>query len=464
MNKYYATIDLKSFYASVECRERGLDPLTTNLVVADESRTDKTICLAISPALKTKYHLPGRARLFEVRQKVPEKFIIAKPRMQHYLDYSAKIYSIYLSHVAPEDIYAYSIDEVFCDITSYLKMSNLSPTDFVSKIVQDVYQTTGITATAGIGTNLFLAKVAMDILAKHAEPNQSGIRIATLNEKSFREQLWHHTPITDFWRIGPGYAKRLQEHQMYTVGDIARCSLINEDLLYRLFGVNAELLIDHAWGYECVEIADIKSYRPHQKSFNAGQVLNRPYTFAETQTIIKEMAESQAFNLAQHNLLTDQLVLHISYDAESLYQNPHYTGPLKLDRYGRKVPKSAHGTLRLKNPTASLLILQNNFLKLFESCVDPNLLIRRVNLTVGNLLYPDQIDQFAQSFRQLNLFEANETFQSSGSYSQERETKIQQAILKIRKKFGNNAILRGTNFELGATGIQRNQQIGGHRA
>lgn len=465
MEKSFASIDLKSFYASVECRERGLDPLTANLVVADESRTDKTICLAISPTLKTKYHLPGRARLFEVRQKVPEHFIIARPRMQHYLDYSAKIYQIYLKYLAPEDILPYSIDEIFCDLTPYLKMYKMSPAELVTTMINDVYQTTGITATAGIGTNMFLCKIAMDILAKHAAPNAAGVRLAQLDEISFREKLWAHQPITDFWRIGPGYAKRLVSHQMRAMGDVARCSLTNPELLYQLFGVNAELLIDHAWGYECVDIKDIKNYRPENKSLNFGQVLSYPYNFIQARNIVKEMSETATLELTAKELTTDQLVLNVSYDCSSLEHHPNYVGPTKFDRYGRQVPKSAHGTLRLPQPSASSETIQSGFLNLYDRYVNPKLFIRRLNLTVNHLHH--FTDQPVPIYQQLNLFNSSQKDNKAAlklHQANECDSKIQQAILAIRQKFGKNAILRGTNFEEGATGRQRLRQIGGHNA
>ncbi len=460
MGKYYAAIDLKSFYASVECCERGLDPLTTNLVVADASRTDKTICLAISPSLKSKYHLPGRARLFEVKQRVKEDFIIARPRMSHYMNYSQKIYQIYLQHIAPEDIFAYSIDEVFCDLTSYLKMSGLSAEAYVAKILTHVYNDTGITATAGIGTNLFLAKVAMDIVAKHATPNAAGVRIASLDEISFRTQLWAHQPITDFWRIGPGYAKQLAKHQMYTLGDVARCSLINEDLLYQLFGVNAELLIDHAWGYEPTTIAAIKHYQPRTKSICSGQVLSTPYNFTKARLIVKEMADELAFNLIDKQLETNQLTLHVSYDRSSLNlaKNQLTAKDLKLDRYGRQVPKSAHGSFALGDYTASSKILMDAFLRVYDQYVNPEFTIRRLNLSVNNLV--SVLDTSHSRYEQLSLFLNHP--KKRGKLL--RENRLQKAILAIRKRYGKNSILRGLNFEEGATAMKRNHQIGGHQA
>lgn len=494
MGKFYAAIDLKAFYASVECVTRGLDPLTTHLVVADQSRTEKTICLAISPSLKS-YGLPGRARLFEVNSKVksinyvrrqhaplhqlsgastsaiklahhPElalDFIIAPPRMQHYVDTSAQIYRTYLNFVAPEDIYAYSIDEIFCDLTPYLKMYQMSASDLVSKMINSVYQQTGITATAGIGSNMYLAKVALDILAKHTAPNSTGARIAELDEQKYRTQLWSHTPITDFWRIGPGYAKRLKQNFIYTIGDVARCSITNPELLYQLFGVNTELLIDHAWGIEPTTIADVKQYHPANKSLSSGQVLQCPYTFKQARTIIKEMSDSLVLDMASQNYLTNHLTLHISYDAENL-QNPQlrktYNGPTKLNRHGKLVPKSAHGTYRLTHHSNSSQIIRTGFLNLYDQNVNPTFTIRRINLCVGNLLPPSQIS--APKLQQLDLFNYYRTIEQEELKTNETDQKIQAALLQIRQKYGNNAILRGSNFEPGATAITRNQQIGGH--
>lgn len=494
MGKVYAAIDLKAFYASVECVERSLDPLTTHLVVADQSRTEKTICLAISPALKA-YGLPGRARLFEVIEKVrsinfsrqqkaphhrltnkstdaqilvqhPElalDFIIATPRMQHYIETSAKIYRTYLEFVAPEDIYAYSIDEIFCDLTPYLKMYQMTATELVTKMVNTVYQNTGITATAGIGSNLYLAKIAMDILAKHTPPGPTGVRLAELNEQTYRQQLWTHTPITDFWRIGPGYAKRLKQHFMYTMGDVARCSLTNPELLYQTFGVNAELLIDHAWGIEPTTIADVKKYHPSAKSLSSGQVLQCPYNFTKARTIVKEMSDSLVLDMTAQNYLTNQLILHVSYDTENL-QNPQlrqaYAGPTKFNRHGKLVPKSAHGTHRLASHTNSSQLIRTGFLELFDRYVNPHFTVRRLNLCVGNLLSPNQIK--LPKFQQLDLFEYYRQIEQQAKISQ-TDQKTQAALLKIRRKYGKNAILRGSNFEQGATAISRNHQIGGHR-
>ena len=416
MNKIYAAIDLKSFYASVECREKGLDPLTTNLVVADETRTEKTICLAVTPSLKS-YGIPGRARLFEVVQKVKEinlqrkmkipnhtftgksfnnielqnnktlelDYIAAPPRMAYYMKYSAAIYNIYLKYIAPEDIFSYSIDEVFCDITKYLKSYNMTAKELVTKMIMDVYKTTGITATAGIGTNLFLCKVAMDIGAKHITPDKYGVRIAILDEMSFRKKLWNHTPITDFWRIGRGYAKRLAKYNMYTMGDVAKCSIENEELLYKLFGVNAELLIDHSWGWECATIDSIKSYKPETKSLSSGQVLHCPYNFEKTRLILKEMVELLVLEMVEKQYITDMLVLDVIYDVENLKNKNYskfYNGEVKKDRYGRDIPKEAHGTFRLENKTSSTKSIMNGFLKLYDDIVNNKLLIRKVYICV----------------------------------------------------------------------------------
>lgn len=492
-NRIYAAIDLKSFYASVECNERGLDPLATNLVVADKSRTEKTICLAISPSLKS-YGLASRARLFEVVEKVKQinyerqkvaplgiflgkstnneklkanpslalDYIIAPPRMQYYLDYSSKIYNIYLRHVAPEDIFAYSIDEVFCDITSYLKISQLTPEEFVTNIISEILQETGITATAGIGTNLFLAKVAMDILAKHTKPNSAGVRIASLDEQSFRKQLWAHQPLTDFWRIGRGYAKRLHAHNLYTMGDIARYSINNEELLYRLFGVNAELLIDHSWGWEPTRISNIKTHRPLTQSLSSGQVLSCPYPYQKAKIIVKEMAEALSLDLVAKQLVTDHLVLHIVYDKSNSSKE------LVTDLYGRRTPKPAHGTLRLDLQTSSSRKIISGFTQLFERHINPHWTIRRVYLSVNNLIPENTITDPTS-----NLLEQTDFFTNYAELEQQKqrelnalqnEHKAQTAILKIRERYGKNAILRGTNFEDGATMTQRHHQIGGHRA
>lgn len=493
MEKVYAAIDLKSFYASVECMERGLDPLTTNLVVADAARTEKTICLAVSPSLKS-YGLPGRARLFEVISKVKQinaerklraplqtflgksynntellqnpnlelGYLIAKPRMRYYLDYSAKIYQIYLQYVAPEDIFAYSIDEIFCDITSYLHMSKLRAEDFVSQMITQVRTQTGLTATAGIGSNMFLAKVAMDVLAKHAKPNAAGVRIAQLDEMSFRQELWDHQPITDIWRVGRGIAQRLASRGMYTMGDVARCSLTNPELLYQLFGINAELLIDHAWGYEPTEIQDVKSHQPETKSLSSGQVLSCPYDFTKARVIVQEMAEALALQLVEKNYLTNHLTLHIDYDREN-----HSTNSV-VDHYGRTVPKPAHGTRRLEFYTSSSRLIIQAFTKLFDQIVNPNFTVRKVTVGANDLLDGETAQELTKpELMQTNLFtnylelERQQQLQQKSLHA---EKNLQKAVIKIRKRYGKNAILRGTNFENGATMRTRHHQIGGHRA
>lgn len=460
--KFYAAIDLKSFYSSVECQERGLDPLTTNLVVADPTRTDKTICLAVSPSLRQKYGLPGRARLFEVNRKAREfgfDFIIAPPRMSYYLEYSQKIYRTYLDFVAPEDIFAYSIDEIFCDITSYLKMHNYTPAEFVSMMISEVYKRTGITATAGIGTNLFLAKVAMDVIAKHAEPNNFGARLAELNEKTFREQLWTHQPLTDFWRIGPATARRLKSRGMYTLGDVARCSLTNEDLLFQLFGVNAELLIDHAWGVETATIPEIKNYRPETKSLSNGQVLSCPYQPSKARTIVKEMAESLALELAAKHYSTDHLVLDLIYDVENTEAGQKSGLTIKSDHYGRKIIKPAHGTIRLPFRSSAISVIRDYFLQLFDQIINPNFSVRKIYLAAGSLVSTGTSASNSSLF-QPDLFTDLAELEHKINQSQ----KLEQAILDIRKRFGKNAILSGSNFEPGATGRSRHRQIGGHQA
>ena len=485
MERIYAAIDLKSFFASVECRKRNLDPLTTNLVVADNTRTEKTICLAISPSLKA-YGLPGRARLFEVVQKVKNinndrkrwafqniftgksyddielkqnknlelDYIIAPPHMASYMEYSAKIYNIYLKYVSPEDIFPYSIDEIFCDLTSYLNTYKLTPRELVTKIIHDVYETTGITATAGIGTNLFLCKVAMDVMAKHVDPDKYGVRIAELDEKSFREKLWNHKPITDFWRVGKGYAKRLEKYRMFTMGDVARCSVDNEELLYKLFGINAELLIDHAWGYEPCTIADIKNYKPEEKSIGSGQVLNCAYSTNKAKIVVLEMAEQISYDLFEKGLIAKQVILTVGYDRESIIRT-NYKGEVKTDHYGRKIPKHAHGTENFPNATASLKIISDIVSKLYDRIIDKKLLVRRITLSVGKVHSKQDVE-----YQQLNLF----TDYAALKKEQEKEKKLQESLLSIKKKYGKNAILRGINYEEGATTIERNEQIGGHKA
>ncbi len=495
----YVAIDLKSFYASVECVERGLDPLTTNLVVADTSRSEKTICLAITPPLKS-YGIKGRPRMFEVIQKVrlinmerrskaPRKkligssfndlelkstphlaldYIVATPRMAKYIEYSTQIYKIYLKYVAPEDIHVYSIDEVFMDITDYLQIKKLTPREFVKQIILDVLETTGVTATAGIGTNLYLSKIAMDIRAKHIVPDQNDVRIAELNEMSYRRFLWSHRPLTDFWRIGRGYARKLEKHGLYTMGDIARCSLgkptdyHNESLLYKLFGVNAELLIDHAWGWESCTIAEIKTYKPSSRSLGSGQVLTSPYSFAKAKLVVKEMTELLVLDLVAKNLVTDQMVLSIGYDRENLTDpkiSQSYTGEVATDSYGRTVPKKSHGSINLLRHTSSTKLILKAVLELLDNIVDKNLLVRRITITANNVIDVTTCPESKVS-HQLNLFTDYET----EKYELEQERKIQEATLAIRRKYGKNAILKGINLEEGATTIERNKQIGGHKA
>lgn len=491
-------IDLKSFYASVECVERKLDPLKTNLVVADESRTDKTVCLAISPSLK-QYGLGGRARLFEVKQKVKEinlqrrklnnyrkfsgksyldeelkknknlelDFIVAPPRMAYYMKYSTNIYNIYLKYIAPEDILVYSIDEVFIDITDYISLYKCTPRQLVTKMIKDVYETTGITATAGIGTNMFLAKVAMDIVAKKCKPNEFGVRIAGLDEMTFRKKLWDHKPITDFWRVGKGIANKLAKNNMNTMGDVARCSHYNEDLLYKLFGVNAELLIDHAWGWEPCTIEIAKSYKPTETSFSSGQVLHEPYDNKKAKIIVQEMADNLALDLVNKKFLTKQLVLTINYDIENL-TNPDifnkYFGEITLDSYGRKIPKHSHGTVNLEHYTSSSSIIMESFVNLFDKISNPILLIRKLNLTVSKLICEDKV-QTNKKVEQINLFtdyKKKEIEEAKQKDDENKEKEIQKVILQIKNKYGKNAILKGMNLTEGATAIERNKQIGGH--
>ena len=493
--KIYIAIDLKSFYASVECKERGLDPITTNLVVADNSRTEKTVCLAVSPSLKS-YGIPGRARLFEVVQKVKEvnierrrkapnqsftgtsydditlkknadlelSYIIAPPRMSYYMKYSSKIYNVYLKYFAPEDIYVYSIDEVFIDITHYLKTYNMKPRELVTKVIQDVYKTTGITATAGIGTNLYLCKVAMDIVAKHVKPDKNGVRIAGLDEITYRKLLWNHRPLTDFWRVGKGYAKKLEERRIFTMGDVARISIRNEDLLYKLFGVNAELLIDHAWGYEPCTIKQIKAYKPTTNSISTGQVLHCPYNYEKTKIIVKEMTESLALDLVQKKLVTDQIVLEIGYDIDNL-TNPNirnlYNGEITIDRYGRSVPKHAHGTINIDHKTSSSKILLEKVMSLYERIINNNLLVRRITITANKVENESEVKE--NLYEQIDLFVDYKELENKRKKEQ-AEKEIQKAMLDIKCKYGKNAILKGMNFEEGGTTRQRNEQIGGHKA
>ena len=504
-SKIYIAIDLKSFYASVECLERGLDPLTTNLVVADASRTKKTICLAVSPSLKS-YGISGRARLFEVVQRVKEvnalrmskakgrvftgssyinpevesspdislDYIAAPPRMAYYIEYSTKIYNIYLKYIAEEDIHVYSIDEVFMDVTNYLNTYNLSPHELARKILKDILETTGVTATAGIGTNLYLAKIAMDIQAKKISTGINDVQIAELDEMLYRRELWSHTPITDFWRVGKGYAKKLNKQGLFTMGDIARCSIgkstdyHNEDLLYEMFGVNAELLIDHAWGFEPCTIGDIKKYKPSAKSIGSGQVLQSAYTYEKAKLIVWEMTDLLVLDLVDKRLVTDQIVLTVGYDIENLTDpeiKRSYKGEIKTDMYGRKVPKSSHATVNLERLTSSTKLIIEAVIGLFEEIVDEKLLVRRVNIS-ANRLVNEGTPEVEDDTEQLDLFTDYKT-QDKLKYQEDtdliRERKIQETILKLKKKIGKNAIIKGINLEEGATTLNRNKQIGGHK-
>ena len=466
----YIAIDLKSFYASVECVDRGLDPLTTNLVVADESRTDKTICLAVTPSLKA-YGIPGRARLFEVKQKARGiDFIIAPPRMAHYIEVSSRVYSVYLKCIAPEDIHVYSIDEVFMDVTNYLATYKMTAHQLAMTMIRDVLSQTGITATAGIGTNLYLCKVAMDIMAKKAPADKDGVRIAELDEQTYRRELWDYRPITKFWRVGRGIANKLAFYGIDTMGRLARMSEQNEELLYKLFGVNAELLIDHAWGWEPCTIADVKAYRPETNSFSSGQVLQEPYTFQKARVVIQEMAEGMALDLVAKRMVTDQLVLTVGYDAECLTHpdiRDLYHGEITTNYYGKLVPKHAHGSLRFDKPTSSSRLLMNGAAELFDRHVNPNLLIRRLNLCVNHVVSESTLAQQPAQPQQLDLFTDYETLERQQQEEQARldkERRLQEAQLKIKQRFGKNAILRGLNYSEGATAKERNAQIGGHRA
>ena len=469
MSNIYLAIDLKSFYASVECVERGLDPLTTHLVVADESRTDKTICLAVSPSLKA-YGIPGRARLFEVKEKLKQikaatgktvNFIIATPQMQRYIDVSAYIYSIYLKYISSDDIHVYSIDEVFMDITSYKTIyrypdgTPMSPYDLAKTIILDVLACTGITATAGIGPNLYLAKIAMDIVAKHVEPDADGVRIAELDELCYRKLLWNHRPLTSFWRIGKGIANRLAANAMYTMGDVAMMSLYNEDLLFRLFGIDAELLIDHAWGVEPVTMKDIKNYKPETNSTGSGQVLPCPYSKNKGRLVLHEMTDSLALDLVDQGLVTDQVVLHIGYDKN----NEHYSGPLHINHFGQSVPKPAHGSINLNFHTSSALELSTAALALYDSIVHPKLMIHRLTVTFNNVIPETETDNYLQ----YDLFTTPSEIERR-QQKRQRDQRLQKTMLAIRKKYGKNAILKGMNLEEGATAMERNQQIGGHKA
>ena len=466
----YIAIDLKSFYASVECVDRGLDPLTTNLVVADESRTEKTICLAVTPSLKA-YGIGGRARLFEVYQKARGiDFIIAKPRMAYYIEVSKKIYSIYLKYIAPEDIHVYSIDEVIMDVTAYLKSYKLTAHELAIKMIRDVLKQTGITATAGIGTNMYLCKVAMDIVAKKMPPDKDGVRIAELDEMSYRRQLWDYRPITKFWRVGKGIAQKLAQHGIETMGQVARQSELSEELLYKLFGVNAELLIDHAWGWEPCTMEAVKAYRPETNSYSSGQVLQEPYDARKARVVVLEMAEGMALSLVKKRLVTDQLVLTVSYDAECLSRpdiREKYHGEITTNYYGKAVPKHAHGTFNFTIPTSSSRLIMDGAAAIFDRQVNPDLLIRRLNLTTSHVVSESSATAQTNIPQELDLFTDYESEEKSHQKTQERlnkERRIQEVQLKIKQRFGKNAILRGLNFEEGATARERNNQIGGHKA
>ena len=466
--RQYIAIDLKSFYASVECVERGLDPLSTNLVVADESRTDKTICLAVSPSLKA-LGIGGRARLFEVRQRAANvEYIVAPPRMALYIDYSTRIYDIYLRHIASEDIHVYSIDEVFIDATPYLETYRTTAHDLAMRLIREVLAETGITATAGLGTNLYLCKVAMDIVAKHIPADKDGVRIAELDEQSYRRKLWTHRPLTDFWRVGRGIANKLEQNAMYTMGDVARRSLTNEALLYRLFGVNAELLIDHAWGWEPVTIADIHAYRPTTHSLSSGQVLQEPYTFDRAKVVALEMADAMALDLLDKGLVTAKIGLTVGYDRENL-RDPRrraaYTGRISLDHYGREVPYHANGTENLSRRTQSAIMVRAAVERLFDRIVNPDLLIRRLTLTANDTVAESKAESTGAPPRQLDLFadyEAEARAEADEQARLDKEKRAEQALLDIKKRFGKNSILKGLNYRDGATAIARNKQIGGH--
>ena len=500
-SRTYIAIDLKSFYASVECVERGLNPLSTNLVVADESRTEKTICLAVSPSLKA-YGIGGRARLFEAVQRVKEvnyerrmyapnyrftgkstddnelkkhsewelDFIRAVPRMAFYIEYSTRIYEIYLKYIAPEDIHVYSIDEVFMDVTAYLDTYKMTAHELARTMIRDVLDNTGITATAGIGTNLYLSKIAMDIVAKHIPADKDGVRIAEIDEMSYRKQLWNHRPLTSFWRVGRGIAEKLARYGIETMGDIARTSINNEALLYRLFGVNAELLIDHAWGWEPVGMEHIKAYRPETNSMSSGQVLQEPYTFEKARNVVMEMADAISLDLVEKRLVTNQLILTIGFDRESLERSDvaaRYRGSIAMDYYGRIVPKHAHGTANLNGYSSSSKEIVEAVMSLYDRIVDHDLLIRRLNITTNNIISETEARSKAKAPVQLDLFtdyEALAIEEEKKNAKRDKERKMQEAIIAIKHKFGKNAILKGTSFSEGATARDRNNQIGGHKA
>lgn len=492
----YIAIDLKSFYASVECQERGLNPLTTNLVVADSNRTEKTICLAVSPSLK-QYGIPGRARLYEVIQKVKEineqrkfnapghkftctsyddialknnrdlelSYIIAPPRMSYYMQYSTRIVDIYLKWFSIEDIYVYSIDEVFIDVTHYLQTYNCTPRELVTRVIQDILKETGITATAGIGTNMYLAKVAMDIVAKHTKADKFGVRIAGLDEKAYRKYLWNHKPLTDFWRVGKGISQKLEKNGMFTMGDVARQSIIDDEKLFKLFGINAELLIDHSWGYEPCTIDSVKSYKPVTNSLSSGQVLKEPYNYEQTRLIVKEMAELLSLDLVKKNLITSKLVLEIGYDVCNLSKSNlshFYDGEIKLDRYGRQVPKHAHGTINIDHKTSSTKIITDKFIKLYDEIINKDLFVRRVTLSASDVVNEDDYKNVL-TYEQMNMFIDYEQL-AKQRQKERKEKSLQKAVLNIKEKYGKNSILKGMNFEESGTTIERNGQIGGHKS
>ncbi|MCF0221561.1 MAG: DNA methylase [Fibrobacter sp.] len=460
-DRTFVAIDLKSFFASVECVLRGLDPLTTNLVVADESRTEKTICLAVTPSLKA-YGIPGRARLFEVNQKVREikqrtgkivDFIIAPPQMARYVEFSTKVYNVYLKYVSHDDIHPYSIDECFIDVTQYLSLYKKSARDLAKTMVQDVFETTGITATAGIGPNLYLCKIAMDIVAKHVEPDKDGVRIAQLDEMTYRRKLWSHRPLTSFWQVGKGIADRLETCRLndgrgiFTMGDLARVSLKRPDDLYRMFGVNAEILIDHAWGYEPCTIAEIKKYKPKSNSIGSGQVLQCAYDWAKARIVVREMVDSLVIDLIDKNLVTDSVTLHLGYDRENIDKGI-YHGDVVVDSYGRTIPKPAHGTATLGRYTSSLTVIADAVMKLFDRITDPRLTFKRLNIVANDVL--------DSSYDQPDFF--------TDVQKEEKEKKRLKAEILIKKRFGKNAIIKGMDLQEGATTVERNGQIGGHRA
>ena len=495
----YIAIDLKSFYASAECVALGLDPLKTNLVVADTSRTDKTICLAVTPSLKA-YGIPGRARLFEVIQKVklinnerrrragisqftgkscnadelaahPDwelDYIAATPRMAYYIEISAQVYNTYLQYIAPEDMHVYSIDEVFMDVTAYLRLYKTTAHELAIKIIRDVLQRTGITATAGIGTNMYLCKIAMDIVAKHIPADKDGVRIAELDEMSYREKLWNHRPITDFWRVGRGTAARLASLGIDTMGQIARLSLQHEELLYRMFGINAELLIDHAWGWEPCTMDLVKAYRPETNSISSGQVLQSPYTFKKARIVVEEMADALSLQLVEKRIVTPKMTLTIGYDRESLSRpeiRAQYKGEIRIDHYGRAVPKYAHGTATPPEPTSSSKMIIDAILALYDRITNPLLLIRRITIAATIIL--EKTSAKKDTPVQLDLFTDYQQLKQQEEQHREtlaKERRMQEARLEIKQRFGQNAILKGLNFGDGATGKERNRQIGGHKA